>query len=92
MSVLKADNLTAICEPNVLDNVRTSTSQNLMGLHRDNFTLFYYISCLLSYMQYLFGFIFKTLTLFGFLFHESHQIIRLLISRELYSFKFRVAL
>jgi hypothetical protein len=29
----KADNLTAICEPIVLENVGSSTSHNPMGLH-----------------------------------------------------------
>jgi hypothetical protein len=29
----KADNLTAICEPNFLENVGASTSHNPMGLH-----------------------------------------------------------
>jgi hypothetical protein len=29
----KADSLTAICDPNVYKNVKTSTSHNLMGFH-----------------------------------------------------------
>jgi hypothetical protein len=29
----KADNLAAICEPTVLDNVGSSTSHNPIGLH-----------------------------------------------------------
>jgi hypothetical protein len=31
--VSKTDNLTAICEPDCLENVEASTSHNRMGLH-----------------------------------------------------------
>jgi hypothetical protein len=40
--VRRADKLTAICEPNCLDNVGSLTSHNPIGLHgplRDGFTL-----------------------------------------------------
>jgi hypothetical protein len=40
----EADNLTAICEQIVCNNVGDSTSQNPMGLHRDSFIFFLFFT------------------------------------------------